>query len=33
MVFGLEMKSNRGKMIGWCLIVSILTALLMAFFP
>lgn len=33
MVFGLEMKSNRGKMIGWCIVVSILTVLLMAFFP
>lgn len=33
MAFGLEIKSNRGKMIGWCIVVSILTVLLMAFFP
>lgn len=33
MVFGLEMKSNRGKLIAWFIVVAILTGLLMAFFP
>ncbi|MDD7362906.1 MAG: ABC transporter permease subunit [Peptoniphilus sp.] len=33
MVFSLELKSNRGKLIAWFIVVSILTGLLTAFLP